>query len=48
MSLIEKNKILLILVFFESNSFMSELIGPKNIYFSPKNTRPDIGYAKRF
>lgn len=29
---------------FESNSFKSELIGPKNANRGPKITHPDMGY----
>lgn len=33
---------------FESNSFKSELIGPKNAYRGPKITHPDMGCLKQF
>ena len=36
-----------ILVWFEFN-YTNELVGPKNTYFSPKDTRSDIGYCKQF
>ena len=39
---------MLILVWCESNSFTSELVDPKNIYFSLKNIRSDIGSYKQF